>query len=96
VLQRLAAIDLDPRQLLPDASSGLIAAVTNSCEKALSRAWADNAHQRPGLRNRCGRYATFRPAPGQAAISICWRQQMLMHITRIWPEVDRFGKCRPR
>jgi hypothetical protein len=78
VLQRLAVMDLDPRQLPPDGSSGFIAAITNPCEKALSRTSADNAHQRPGLRSRCcGRSATFRPAAGQAAISICWRQQML-------------------
>jgi hypothetical protein len=70
VLQRLAAMDLDPRQLPPDRSSGFIAAITNPCEKTPSRASADNAHQRPGLRSRCcGRSARFRPTPGQAVIS---------------------------
>jgi hypothetical protein len=37
VLQRLAEMDLDSRQLPPDGSSGFIVAITNPCEKALSQ-----------------------------------------------------------
>jgi hypothetical protein len=97
VLQRLAAMDLDPRQLPPDGSSGFIAAIKNPCEEALSPASADNAHQRPGLRSRCrGRSATFRPTPGQAAISNLLAPENAVHITTICPAADHFGKCQPR
>ena len=69
VLQRLAAMNLDPRRLPPDGASGFIGAIKNRWEKALSAASADNAHQRPGFRGRCGgRSATLRATPGRPSL----------------------------
>jgi hypothetical protein len=40
--------------------------------------------------------ATFRPTPGQAAISNLLAPKNAVHITIICPAADRFGKCQPR